>query len=400
MAKAAAQQDDVLRLTFDQYRSQAVDMRNFVISGGNIDDRNRALYSMIRWAKAIGLPVIVLHTSNPFLSEQCLSPLWGQPVSVYDPLLNKDSDAIADLLTDVGRNVLELEPGIATLIRLVADILLEENKTITLSRFLRFPFHKLMPELARLEQEEIIDVEQRKEYVRRFQSKADGHVDGLARLASRLRNAWRLYFDNPRPVTSIEQAITNHGVISVDLVTDTNSILKELCFADIDLAMQRGAHFVLISDGLSFSSVERSHTDAVLLHNHGNISLIYSAADVPQMVLHKDEIFNTLVGGQVNLILFRHINANSAKKWSDFFGQEWVQLLETSEGKNSQDWKMFSSGHSTSTSTRTERHDRFPPETFTTIPTGQGKAYLMDSDGLIHQLARLTLPLLEGSYGA
>jgi len=176
-------------------------------------------------------------------------------------------------------------------------------------------------------------------------------------------------------------------VISVDLVTDTNAILKELCFADIDLAMQRGAHFVLISDGLSFSSIERSHTDAVLLHNHGNISLVYSAADVPQMVLHKDEIFNTLVGGQVNLILFRHINSNSAKKWSDFFGQEWVQLIETNECKNSQDWKLFSSGTTKGISTRTERADKFPPETFTDMPAGQGKAYLLDSDGLINQLA-------------
>ena len=399
MARGNEQQSDVLRLTFDQYRSQTTDMHNFVISGGNSDDRNRALYSMIRWAKTLGLPVIVLHTSNPCLSERHLSPLWGQPVSIYDPLLNKDSDAIADLLADVGRNVLELEPGIAVLIRLVADILLEESAELTLSRFLAFPLHKIMPELARMEEEEIIDAEQRKEYVRRLQGKADVHVDGLARLVSRLRNAWRLYMDTPHPVTGIEQAISGNGVISVDLVTDTNSIMKELCFADIDLAMQRGAHFVLVSDGLSFSSVERSHTDAVLLHNHGNISLIYSAADVPQMVLHKDEVFNTLVGGQVNLILFRHINANSAKKWSDFFGQEWVQFIETSEGLSRQNTKFFEKTHSTNTSTRTERADRFPPETFTEMPAGQGKAYLMDSDGLIHNLARLTLPQLAGGYG-
>jgi len=124
--------------------------------------------------------------------------------------------------------------------------------------------------------------------------------------------------------------------------------------------------------------------------------MVYSAIDVPQMMMQKDETFSTLVGGNTNLILYRHNNGESAQKWTKFFGQAWVTLVERSGGQTKANWKLFESSTNEGFSEKTQRVDRFPQEVLQSIPFGEGKGYFVNSTDLITPLiSRVRVPLLD-----
>lgn len=188
----------------------------------------------------------------------------------------------------MGVNALEADKRIFVLIELVAEILAASSEAVTLAAVLEFPINMLLKQLEVLEAEDIITSRQRKEFTDRYSGAAGECVAETRRLFSRLKNAWTSQ-QQAQKYTSLQEAINARGIISFDLVTDTNPVLKELLFSDINAAMQRGSRFLLIADGLSILGKDNANTDMVLLRNHDNISLVYSAADVPQMAMHKDE---------------------------------------------------------------------------------------------------------------
>ena len=361
-------------LAFDQYCAAAVEMNNWIISGGSVLDRSMAICALLFKAKQLRLPVVALHCSNPFFAPEPIVRLWGAPLPAYDPLAEKTPTQIADLLTDVGVNALDTDKRIFILIELIAEIIEAAEGSVTLPALLDFPVSMVPKRLEQLENDDAISSQQRRAFSDRYAGAAGECVAETRRLLSRLKNAWQ---SQPRGKASLRETITNRGIISVDLVTDTNPVMKELLFSDVNAAMQRGDRFLLIVDGLSVLGKDSANTDMVLLRNHDNISLLYSANDVPQMAMHKDEYFYTLTGGLANLLLFRHNNAESAKKWSNFFGQEWVTLTEESSTDSREKYALFQGSKSTGISSHLERVDKFPPERFTDIPFGQGKGYLV-----------------------
>jgi len=361
---------------FEQYCSSAAEMHNWILSGGSVVDRSMAITSLLVKARQLGLAVVALHCSNPFFALQTQSRLWREQLPIYDPLAGKSPTQIADILTDVGVNALDTDKRIFVLIELVAEIIAASEESITLPNVLGFPINTLLKRLETLEADDTITAKQRKEFTDRYSGAASECVAETRRLFSRLKNAWTSQ-QKAQQYTSLQEAISARQIISFDLVTDTNPVLKELLFSDINAAMQRGSRFLLIADGLSILGKDNANTDMVLLRNHDNISLVYSAADVPQMAMHKDDYFYTLTGGMANLILFRHNNAESAKKWSGFFGQEWAEITGTTVSDSKEKYTFFKGSTSTAVTTNMQRIDKLPPEYFTDIPFDQGLGFLV-----------------------
>ena len=380
---------------FEQYCYGAVEMHNWILSGGSVVDRSMATASLLMKARQLGLSVVALHCSNPFFGAQAQSRLWNEALQVYDPLSGKTPTQIADILTDVGVNALEADKRIFVLIELVAEILAASAETATLSTVLDFPINSLLKRLEILESDDVISPKQRKDFTDRYSGAASECVAETRRLFSRLKNAWKAQPQAQRYV-SLQEAIDAQKIISFDLVTDTNPVLKELLFSDINAAMQRGSRFLLIADGLSILGKDSANTDMVLLRNHDNISLVYSAADVPQMAMHKDEYFYTLTGGIANLVLFRHNNAESAKKWSNFFGQEWAEITGTTVTDTREKYTFFQGSTGTTESKQWQRIDKFPPERFTDIPFGLGKGYLVHyANNGQQEIRKAQMPMLR-----
>ena len=383
-------------IIFTDYCGMSVEMYNYIISGGTVDERASAIYALIYKARSLNLPTIILHNGNAYLQKESLAHICGEKVSLYEPTQDKNPTEIADLLTEVAINALGENRKIFSLICLIADIIESSGEIISLHSLVKFPFDKVMGKLEELHMSEKITDDQRKEFVKRYSGAASDSecIAGVSRLFSRLRNSWREPNENHLR-QGLQETINTDGVLTFDLVADTNEVLKELCFTDVNMLMQHGEHFLLIVDGLSVLNKEDSHTNAVLMRNNGNISLLYSAADVPQMMLQREEFFNTLTGGHANLVLFKHNNAHSAQRWADFFGQEWTTIIERTTGRSSQDWNLFGGGSTTSEQERKQRVDKYPQEVFMNIPLGQGKGFLVDFTGNIpNQVIKVKMPAL------
>jgi len=242
---------------------------------------------------------------------------------------------------------------------LIIDIVEAVDGHITFDRVLCFPCDKLVSKVAKLAEDEKITSEQRSDFTKRYGGDAGNHVSSVARLFSRLLNSWKAHDG-----TSFKRTTDSRSIITFNLIADTNNVLKELVFADINFLMQSGQHFLLVVDNVSILGKDGSQTDAVLLRNQGNYSLLYSAADIPQLVLQKEEKFNTLVGGHTDILLFQHSNGASAQKWATFFGQEWVTIAESSTTETKATYKFFEGSTGLTVNQKLERADYYPQEIF------------------------------------
>jgi len=231
--------DGVRNIEFGQYCQESVEMHNFIISGGHIEERTRAIFTLIYKARSLGIPTIVFHCGNPYLQPAPLSYLWGKQVNQYEPAKSKSSTAIADLLTDVGVYTLGTDRKIFSLIQLVVDILKATQEIVTLEDIVNFPCDSVMSKLSVYAQDDIIDNEQRGEFAKRLSGSAGECVSETSRLFLRIKNAWK---NSSAGVagSSLLETTENHGLLTFNLVTDTNPVLKELCFADVNSLMQQG----------------------------------------------------------------------------------------------------------------------------------------------------------------
>ena len=110
---------------------------------------------------------------------------------------------------------------------------------------------------------------------------------------------------------------------------------------------------------------EDSRVDTVFTKNRNNISLIYCGEDVLKLTNHKSETFNTLVGGNTQLLLFSH-GTDSAEKWSEYFGEEYQEKLERGETEGVTKTGFFGGGthKGVAINKRAEKDYKYLPQTF------------------------------------
>ena len=142
-----------------------------------------------------------------------------------------------------------------------------------------------------------------------------------------------------------------------DLLSDSNAVLKELVFADIN-KLTEISKFWVITEGISFIGKQESKVDTVFTRNQNNITLVYSGDDVPQLALQAEKDFETLTGGKSQLLLFAHSSNASARMWADHFGEE--NKTKVTTGRN----RGLVMQKGTSTNVGTEKGHKFPPQHF------------------------------------
>lgn len=338
------------------------EMHNTIISGGTIENRSIVEYALINQAQQLGLPVIILHSGNRFMKSG-VGLLSKGIIGYYDPIVGKDSDEVADILTDLASNLLQGKNDLFGLWSLVVDVLSLQGEPVTLERLIKFRCEQIPELLGLMAEENKISNAKRIEYTNRFGS-VSACVHEAQRLIAKLKS-YPLYTEGLIP-NSLENVINEKGIASIDIVSDTNDVLKELCFADIDRIMKRGKNFLLIVEGISFLKRE-SHVDNVLFRNSGNMSLLFAANDVPAMMQESEEYFQTLVSGHTNVMILTHNSAVSARKWSDYLGQHYIRQVEHSIGSSKENLNLIKKTNSSNITVREERRDIVPPESITQL---------------------------------
>ena len=352
------------KVVIDSFCNQYyTEMHNTIISGGTIENRAVIEYALVRQAQQLNLPVIILHSGNKYMKSGVGLTSSQKNIGYYDPIIGKASDEVADLLTDLATNLLQSKNDLFGFWSLVVDVLALYKEPVTLERLVKFRCDRIPETLGELADENNVSNNKRVDYMNRF-----GAVSSCTHEAQRLLTKLKSFpfFEHDATPHGLEDVINEHGIASIDLISDTNDILKELCFADVNRVMKQGRNFLLIIEELSFLKKE-SHVDNVLLRNSGNMSLLFAASDVPAMTQESDEHFQTLISGHTNVVVLKHNSAASAKKWSDFFGQHYIQQVEHSMGSSKENLSLVKKTNSNNITIREERRDIVPPESITRL---------------------------------
>ena len=348
-------------------------MHNTVISGGTMENRAIVEYAIIRQAQELGLPVIIIHSGNRFMKSGVSVKSVEHNIGYYDPLIGKEPDEIADLLTDLSSNMLQGRNDLFGLWSLIADILILQGGTITLEGLVKFRCDKIPEILGEMAENNSINNTKRVEYTNRF-----GSVGSCSHEAQRLLTKLKSFplYTEETTAHSLDDVINNAGIASIDIVSDTNDVMKELCFIDINRIMKRGKTFLLIAEGISLLKKE-SHVDNVLLRNSSGMSLLFAADDVPAMTQESEEQFQTLVSGHTNVVILKHNSAASATKWSDYLGQHYIQQVEQSIGTSKENLSLLKRTNSSNITVRQERRDIVPSEHITQLQGHQ--SYVLEA---------------------
>jgi len=338
-------------------------MHNTIISGGTIENRAIVEHALIKQANKLGLPVIILHSGNRFMKSGVGLASGIGNIGYYDPIIGKECDEIADLLTDLASNLLQGKNDLFGMWSLVVDVLSLQSEPVTLERLLKFRCDRIPDILGEMAEESKISNAKRIEFTNRY-----GSVSSCAHEAQRVIAKLKSYppYTEGATLHSLEEVLDKGGIASIDIISDTNDILKELCFADVNRIMKQGRNFLLVVEGLSLLKRE-SHVDNVLLRNSGNMSLLFAANDVPAMTQESEEYFQTLVSGHTNVMILKHNSAASAQKWSDYLGQQYIQQVEKSMGTSKENLSLIKKTKSSNITVREERRDIVPPESITRL---------------------------------
>ena len=323
-------------------------MHNLIISGGDVAGRFLAITGILNVASVKRIPTIVLHSGfDPFHQ-------FSQN-TYYDPCIGKESEEIAEIFTDAASNALAIDSVIHSSIKLIADILQAENGDITLNDIIRFPYDDVLGHLDECKDNGSISDEQYGKLKQRYNNPAI--KDNMLRIAPLFQKLRTLARKNStsQPV-NFQQSVANRQILFFDLLSDTNAVLKELVFSEIN-KLTETHKFWVVTEGISFMENSESNVNAVLAKNRNNISLFYSGEDVPALASQTENIFHTLVSGNTKLLLFAHTSAVSAEKWSGHFGKENVEKITT--GRNV-GWRDTTDTRSTTT----EKDYAFPPQVF------------------------------------
>jgi hypothetical protein len=327
------------------------EMHNLIISGGRSSDRFLAVTSILNEANKRKIPTIVLHSGFAPFAQFSQS-------TYYDPCVDKDANEIAEIFTDAAANALGIDSVVHSPIKLIAEILQSIDGDITLSELISFPCDDVMGFLDEQKENGKIKESQYDKFKQRYNNPAvKDNILRVVPMFSKLKTLAQRS-KSAKPV-NLQQTIESRQILFVDLLADSNFVVKELIFSDIN-RLTEISKFWVITEGISFIGKPESKVDTVFVKNQNNITLIYSGEDVPVLTSNSDDTFETLVGGNSQLLIFTHISGSSAEKWAAHFGKE--NKTKLSKGKTTK----FLDFNSKNTTTSTEKDYRFPPQHFLT----------------------------------
>jgi len=326
------------------------EMHNLIISGGSSADRFLAVTSILNEASRRGIPTIVLHSGfAPFTQ-------FSQN-KFYDPCVGKDSNDIAEILTDAAANALNIDNVIHSALKFIVDLTQAIKGEITLADVIKFPCDDVLTYLDTCKDDGVLTDSQYDRFKQRYNNPAiRDNIYKVAPLFAKLKALAQK--SSTAQAINFQEAVSERRILFFDLLTDSNAVLKELVFADINKLTELGKFWV-VTEGISFIGKPDSKVDTVFVKNQNNITLIYSGEDVPALTSQTENTFETLTGGNSQLLLFAHISGSSAEKWSRHFGEE--NKTKVSQNTSRRTFDLTSNKGQTTT---TEREYRFPPQHF------------------------------------
>jgi len=356
---------------------------NTVISGGSQSVRNRTVISSIGSFYYSSIPVIILHQANKQLENMAMDNyknilFINSNNPFYDPIIGSTYSAIRTIAVEASSDIVKIQPNGTYYIQGIMEYMKHMGVEPSIYAFASFSYDKVLDKIIN----------------GLIPDPPAESIKKLLQQGETERGAIHLFFEEllmqldnitPKKLSKVQRisvtsAVTHDLSIMIDIPPSTHSLSTNLLVSDIKSALSLNKPFLLviddiqISDNKALKELLRQLPDSCVLHIANNDLFSSFGGD--------ENTFDTITGKAIRRIIFKHNSANSAKKWSEAFGEYDHQEFVHSHGYSNAPGGLPGVTHGTSTSN--VRKYKVSPEAITKMNDGETYFYDSMNDTIVH----------------
>ena len=340
-----------------------------IISGGYDTERTAALLALLSRCPAGKLPVFILHAHNRELQQR----LASQHHCVYLPKTNeyctldllasfRKPEMVTSILYDTARRTSNCSIQLQRALRFGLELIARAGEPLSLQNICTFPWGNIGI------------------YIRNHQNQLDA-IEAMGRLGSlengaaeadvfvsQLKNMPLPFPQRQTRVLGLKECLSNGARVCLDIVSDSNRMLTELLLSTLYCLRGQGYPFLTVID--SFPQHPDSLLAELLANRDRRTPTVYLSPDCTAVRGMEESELHSMLGSPLNLLLFSHMNGNSAEALSQFFGEhDDVNITKTS-GTNKDSLALIRKTVSEGVSFAETRRRNILPESFRNLARG------------------------------
>lgn len=301
-----------------------------VCSGDALDLRSEVIVSLCVAATNMGIPVIVLHQGDSALNSMFRSVYQNHPAYIevsptgnrFDPLFQLSTSQISKIIVDTAPQKYALTCDGGAYIDVMTGYLYEKGRKITLKRMYDCPHNRLPVLLSSTSSKQTLTPAT-------IQSLQTSLAQGQKE-AHRVKAYIKELYDECYPLlpanisdyvncVSIFQAVAQKAVLSLDIISDSNTLLLKIIAEQLKLLLRRRIPFFVILDNITIK--DENSMRALISTRSGGFGCTIAGDDLLSLCDGDEKLFNSIIGDSKKWFVFHHSSGISAKKWSTAFSE-------------------------------------------------------------------------------
>jgi hypothetical protein len=294
-----------------------------VVSGGQNNERVRALMPFVHKSQQKDIPLIALHSGNHELetmisghSNAC--ELISRNNFYYDAFHGMPVEDMAYLLYETMPDD-NASPAAEALLRSLLEVTLRTEGTVTFQSLAAFPLSDLSNKLNAMQKAGEITTDEYRE-INRYYMSGSPEIDSVRIFLNKLnRQAEGIYGKPASKVCNIKKMLNYKGAIAIDVGNVNNDLFFSLVVNHLMLLQSQGRIFSILLDGIPMSRFPKVNDllrGRVYAISHNDfVSSLFGGG------LRGDDIFSEITGNVSATVLFQHTSGTSCQKWSEHLGK-------------------------------------------------------------------------------
>jgi hypothetical protein len=294
-----------------------------VVSGGQNNERVRALMPFVHKSQQEGIPLIALHRGNHELetmingnSSAC--ELISRGNFYYDVFRGMPVEDMAYLLYETMPEG-EASPAAESLLHSLLEVVLRTQGTVTFQNLAAFPLPDLNDKLDAMQKAGELTADEYREINRYYMSGSAETASVRIFLNKLNRQAEGVYGRPSSKVCNIKKMLNYKGAIVIDAGNVNNDLFFSLIVNHLMLLQSQGRNFSILVDDIPlsrFPKVNELLRGRVYAISHNDFVSSLFGGD-----RRGDEVFSEITGNVSAVVLFRHTSGTSCQKWSEHLGK-------------------------------------------------------------------------------
>lgn len=309
---------------------------NVICSGDSSDLRSEALVSVCVAATNANIPVIVLHQGDAALTKEFRKVYHNHPSYIevgpnahrFDPFYQLSNNQISKMIVDTAPQKYALTCDGEAYVDVLTGFLTGKGRLITLKGLYECP-HSRMPLLLSsaaskqtLPATLVQDLQSNLAQGQKESHKVKAYLNELYDECIPFLPANKADYRN---CVSIFQAIKQKAIMTINIVSESNTLLLKVIAEQIQMLTRRCVPFFLIIDNISIR--EDNTMKSLLSIKTPGFRCALAGDDVFSLCEGDEKLFSSLIGNSQKWFVFHHTSGISAEKWSNAFSK--YQKIDT-----------------------------------------------------------------------